>query len=327
MDKLSIIVPCYNEEQSIDLFYTEVEKIVKAIPDVEIEYLFIDDGSKDQTLAKVKKLHYKDERVKYISFSRNFGKEAAMYAGLEYAAGDFVVIMDADLQDPPSLLPEMLRIVREEDYDSVATRRVTRKGEPAIRSFFARQFYHLMNKISDIELMDGARDYRLMTRQYVDALLRLKETNRFSKGLFGWVGFKTKWMEFENIPRSAGETKWSFWKLVQYSMEGVISFSEVPLYWSSMLGAGMCGVSLAAIIFIIVRQLLFGGSAFGWPSMACIVIFIGGIQLLSIGILGLYFSKAYLEVKKRPIYIEKELCVENASGNKNEESTDSDVDL
>lgn len=310
MDQLSIIVPCYNEEQTVELFYTEVEKTVERMPDIQTDYLFVDDGSTDRTLEKVKELHVRDKRVKYISFSRNFGKEAAMYAGLEHVSGEYAVIMDADLQDPPMLLPEMLRIIREEQYDSVATRRVTRKGEPPIRSFYARQFYHIMNKISDVELMDGARDYRFMTRKYVNAVLSLKEFNRFSKGIFGWVGFRTKWLEFENQERAAGETKWSFWKLVQYSLQGIISFSETPLYIASILGGGMCGVALLAIIFIIVRQLLFGGSAFGWPSMACIVILIGGIQLLSIGILGLYFSKMYLEIKHRPIYIMSEACIE-----------------
>ncbi len=327
MDRLSIIVPCYNEEQTVELFYTEVEKMVQYMPDIQTDYLFVDDGSTDRTLEKVKELHVKDKRVKYISFSRNFGKEAAMYAGLEHASGDYVVIMDADLQDPPSLLPEMLRIVREEHFDSVATRRVTRKGEPPIRSFCARQFYHIMNKISDVELMDGARDYRFMKRKYVNAVLSLKESNRFSKGIFGWVGFKTKWLEFENQERAAGETKWSFWKLVQYSLQGIVSFSETPLYIASILGGGMCGVALLAIIFIIVRQLLFGGSAFGWPSMACIVILIGGIQLLSVGILGLYFSKMYLEIKHRPIYIEKEICVDDMYGNENEKSTNINVNL
>lgn len=310
MDQLSIIVPCYNEEQTVELFYTEVEKMIQYMPDIQTDYLFVDDGSTDRTLEKVKELHVRDKRVKYISFSRNFGKEAAMYAGLEHISGEYAVIMDADLQDPPMLLPEMLRIIREEQYDSVATRRVTRKGEPQIRSFCARQFYHIMNKISDVELMDGARDYRFMTRKYVNAVLSLKEFNRFSKGIFGWVGFRTKWLEFENQERSAGETKWSFWKLVQYSLQGIVSFSETPLYIASVLGGGMCGVALLAIIFIIVRQLLFGGSAFGWPSMACIVILIGGIQLLSIGILGLYFSKMYLEIKHRPIYIMSETCID-----------------
>lgn len=310
MEKISVVVSCYNEEESIPLFYNEIKKVMEIMKEFQFEVLFVDDGSKDRTLEVAKELAKKDECIKYVSFSRNFGKEAAMYAGLEHVSGEYAVIMDADLQDPPMLLPEMLRIIREEQYDSVATRRVTRKGEPPIRSFCARQFYHIMNKISDVELMDGARDYRFMTRKYVNAVLSLKEFNRFSKGIFGWVGFRTKWLEFENQERSAGETKWSFWKLVQYSLQGIVSFSETPLYMASVLGGGMCGVALLAIIFIIVRQLLFGGSAFGWPSMACIVILIGGIQLLSIGILGLYFSKMYLEIKHRPIYIMSETCID-----------------
>jgi glycosyltransferase involved in cell wall biosynthesis len=247
--------------------------------------------------------------VEYISFSRNFGKEAAIYAGLCRAKGDYAAIMDADLQDPPALLPDLYRAVAEEGYDSAATRRVTRKGEPPIRSFFARRFYRIMNRISDVELMDGARDFRLMNRKYVDALLSLQEYNRFSKGLYGWVGFKTKWFEFENVERVAGETKWSFWKLFQYSLEGIVAFSEVPLYLSSVLGALMCGVSFVAIIFIVIRQLLYHNSAYGWSSMICIIILLGGIQLLSIGILGMYFSKMYLEVKKRPIYIADEVAL------------------
>lgn len=306
MEKITIIVPCYNEEQTIHYFYEEMERVAAQMPQNTFEYLFVDDGSKDGTMRCIRELRGKDEKVKFVSFSRNFGKEAAIYAGLTHASGDYVAIMDADLQDPPALLPEMYRAVTEEGYDSAATRRVTRKGEPPIRSFFARCFYHLMNRISDVELMDGARDYRLMNRQYVDALLSLGEYNRFSKGLFGWVGFKTKWIEFENVERIAGETKWSFWKLFKYSLDGIVAFSSTPLYISSILGAGMCGVALIAIIFIIVRQLLFGGSAYGWPSMACIVILMGGLQLLCIGILGLYLSKAYLEVKHRPIYIAKE---------------------
>ena len=310
MEKITVIVPCYNEEAALHYYYKEMSRVMDEMNDVDFELLFINDGSKDKTLDIMMELANKDSRVKYISFSRNFGKEAAMYAGFENSTGDYVCLMDADLQDPPRLLPEMLKAIREEGYDSAATRRVTRKGEPPIRSFFARMFYKIMNKISDTELMDGARDYRLMTRQFVNALLELKEYNRFSKGLFGWVGFKTKWIEFENVERVAGETKWSFWKLVQYSLQGIVSFSETPLYMASVLGGGMCGVALLAIIFIIVRQLLFGGSAFGWPSMACIVILIGGIQLLSIGILGLYFSKMYLEIKHRPIYIMSETCIE-----------------
>lgn len=306
MKKISVIVPCYNEEQALHYFYEEMERVAAQMPENTFEYLFVDDGSRDGTLAVMRELRAKDARVRYVSFSRNFGKEAAIYAGLTHATGDYVAIMDADLQDPPSLLPEMYRAVTEEGYDSAATRRVTRKGEPPIRSFFARRFYTLMNRISDVELMDGARDYRLMNRKYVDALLSLQEYNRFSKGLFGWVGFRTKWIEFENVERIAGETKWSFWKLFKYSLDGIVAFSSTPLYLSSIIGAGMCGVAMLAIVFIIVRQLLFGGSAYGWPSMACIVILIGGLQLLCIGILGLYLSKAYLEVKHRPVYIVKE---------------------
>lgn len=313
MEKITVIVPCYNEEQAIHYFYEEIERVAAQMPENEFEYLFIDDGSKDGTMRCIRELREKDNKVKFVSFSRNFGKEAAIYAGLTHASGDYVAIMDADLQDPPSLLPEMYRAVTLEGYDSAATRRVTRKGEPPIRSFFARCFYRLMNHISDVELMDGARDYRLMNRQYVDALLSLGEYNRFSKGLFGWVGFKTKWLEFENVERIAGETKWSFWKLFKYSLDGIVAFSSTPLYISSILGAGMCGVALIAIIFIVVRQLLFGGSAYGWPSMACIVILMGGLQLLCIGILGLYLSKAYLEVKHRPIYIVKEEVTEKQS--------------
>jgi glycosyltransferase involved in cell wall biosynthesis len=307
MKKITVIVPCYNEEQSLHYFYEEIERVAAQMPDNCFEYLFVDDGSKDRTLDCIHELSEKDKKVKYISFSRNFGKEAAIYAGLTHATGDYVTIMDADLQDPPALLPEMYQAVTEEGYDSAATRRVTRKGEPPIRSFFARLFYRLMNRFSDVELMDGARDYRLMSRQYVDALLSMEEYNRFSKGLFGWVGFRTKWIEFENVERVAGETKWSFWKLFKYSLDGIVAFSSAPLYAVSILGAVMCGVSLIAIIFVIVRQLAFGGSAYGWPSLVCIILLMGGIQLLATGILGLYLTKTYLEVKRRPIYIAKEL--------------------
>lgn len=306
MDTITIVVPCYNEEKAIPYFYEEIQRVKKLMPEVKLELLLVDDGSKDGTLEQFHTLKEKDPSIKYISFSRNFGKEAAIYAGLEKAKGDYVAIMDADLQDPPALLPQMYDALTKEGYDSAATRRVTRKGEPPIRSFFARKFYKLMNKISDVELMDGARDFRLMNRKYVDALLSLKEYNRFSKGLFGWVGFKIKWIEFENVERVAGETKWSFWKLFKYSLDGIVAFSAAPLYVASILGALMCGVGFAAIIFIVIRQLLFHNSAYGWASMVCIIILLGGIQLLCIGILGLYFSKAYLEVKKRPIYISTE---------------------
>ena len=304
--KITAIVPCYNEEAALRFFYEEMKKTMQGMPDTEFELLFVNDGSKDGTLAVIKELASKDPRVKYVSFSRNFGKEAAIYAGLSYSDGDLTAIMDADLQDPPSLLPQMYRAIVEEGYDSVATRRVNRKGEPPIRSFFARCFYRLMNRISKADIVDGARDYRLMNRSFVDALLAMGEYNRFSKGLFGWVGFETKWLEYENVERVAGETKWSFWKLFLYSIDGIVAFSTMPLSIAAFFGVFMCAVSAVSIVFIIVRQLLYGGSAFGWPSMVCITMFLGGIQLLCIGILGSYLSKTYLEVKRRPIFICKE---------------------
>lgn len=308
MELISAIVPSYNEQEALPYFYKEICRIAEEFKkkDVEMEFIFVDDGSKDKTLEIIKNYAAEDERVHYVSFSRNFGKEAAIYAGLEAAKGDYAVLMDADLQDPPALLPEMYAAIKEEGYDSVATRRVTRKGEPVIRSFFARMFYKIMNKMSDVDLVDGARDYRLMKRVMVDAILSMTEYNRFTKGIFGWVGFKTKWLEYENTERVAGETKWSFWKLFKYSLEGIIGFSTMPLMIASWLGVIMCMVAAVAIIFVIVRQLLFGGSAFGWPSMVCIIALFSGIQLLCIGILGQYLSKTYLESKKRPIYIAKE---------------------
>ena len=308
--KITAVVPCYNEQEALGLFYEELNRVTAEMRDCEFEILFVNDGSKDRTLELMKELAEKDGRVKYISFSRNFGKEAAIYAGLEHASGDLVAIMDADLQDPPRLLPEMYRAVTEEGYDSVATRRVTRKGEPPIRSFFARMFYRLMNKMCKTEVVDGARDFRLMTRPFVDALLAMKEYNRFSKGLFGWVGFRTKWIEFENVERVAGETKWSFWKLLLYAIDGMVAFSTMPLSVAALIGILMCVIAAISIIFIIVRQLCFGGSAFGWPSMVCIMIFIGGVQLLCMGIMGQYLAKTYLEVKNRPIYICKETNIE-----------------
>lgn len=308
--KITAVVPCYNEQEALGLFYEELNRVTAEMRDCEFEILFVNDGSKDRTLELMKELAEKDGRVKYISFSRNFGKEAAIYAGLEHASGDLVAIMDADLQDPPRLLPEMYRAVTEEGYDSVATRRVTRKGEPPIRSFFARMFYRLMNKMCKTEVVDGARDFRLMTRPFVDSLLSMKEYNRFSKGLFGWVGFRTKWIEFENVERVAGETKWSFWKLLLYAIDGMVAFSTMPLSVAALIGILMCVIAVISIIFIIVRQLCFGGSAFGWPSMVCIMIFIGGVQLLCMGIMGQYLAKTYLEVKNRPIYICKETNIE-----------------
>lgn len=310
MDKISIIVPCYNEQEAIPIFYDAITKTAAEMPQVRLEVLFVNDGSKDASLAEMKKLAGQDDRVKYVSFSRNFGKEAAMYAGLSYADGDYVAIMDVDLQDPPSLLPEMYRIITTEDYDSVATRRVTRKGEPPIRSFFARRFYALMHRLSKTDIVDGARDYRLMTRQFVDELLRLGEYNRFSKGLFGWVGFNTKWLEYENVERSAGETKWSFWKLLIYSIEGIVGFTTAPLVMAAFFGIFFCVVAFLALCFIIIRTVLYGDPVSGWPSMTCIIIFLGGIQLFCIGILGEYLAKTYMETKHRPIFICKETNVE-----------------
>lgn len=303
MEKVSLVVPCFNEEEVLPYFYEEFCRVAEQLSDYNVEVIFIDDGSKDQTLSVVKKFSEKDARVKYLSFSRNFGKEAAIYAGFQHADGDYVAMLDADLQDPPSLLPEMLHAIKEEGYDSVATRRVSRKGEPPVRSFFARCFYKLMNKISTAEIMDGARDYRLMTRQFKDAILEISEYNRFSKGIFGWVGFKTKWIEFENVERKAGETKWSFWKLFKYSLEGIIGFSTAPLAMVSMLGVGVCVIAFLFLLFILVKTICFGDPVAGWPSMACMILMLGGIQLLCMGILGMYLSKTYLETKKRPIYI------------------------
>ena len=306
MEKISLIVPCYNEEEVLPLFYREVTRVAGMMGECAFEFLFVDDGSRDGTMKVLRELAAQDERVKYVSFSRNFGKEAAMYAGFTHASGDYVAVMDADLQDPPALLPEMMAAIREEGYDSVATRRVTRKGEPPIRSFFARCFYKLMRRISKTEMVDGARDYRLMTRQFVNSLLELGEYNRFSKGLYGWVGYKTKWLEYENVERAAGETKWSFWKLLLYSIEGIVAFSAAPLAIAAVSGILCCVLAFLFIVFIVVRTLMFGDPVSGWPSLVCIILLIGGLQLLSIGILGEYLAKTYLEVKNRPIFICKE---------------------
>ena len=304
MKKISVIVPCYNEEEALPLFYDTFLKETAAM-EVEWEFVFVDDGSRDGTLAGFRALHEKDERVHYVSFSRNFGKESAMFAGLEKATGDYVAIMDVDLQDPPALLPDMLRGIEEEGYDCVASRRVTRKGEPPIRSFFARAFYRLINKISKTEIVDGARDFHLMTRQMVDAILSLTEVGRFSKGLFSWVGFKTKWLEYENIERVAGETKWSFWKLLLYSIDGIIAFSTAPLAIASIAGVLFCVLAFAMLLFFFFKTILFGDPVAGFPATICIILLLGGIQLFCIGILGQYLSKTYLETKKRPIYITK----------------------
>ena len=302
--KISVVVPCYNEQESILLFYEEINKVSEGM-EQEFEFIFVNDGSSDHTLECMKELSEKDARVKYVSFSRNFGKEAAIHAGFSKAEGDYIVMMDADLQDPPCLLPEMLSYM-EQGYDSVATRRVTRKGEPPIRSFFARMFYKIINKISNVDIVDGARDYRLMTAQMKDAILAMPEYNRFSKGIFGWVGFRTKWLEYENVERVAGETKWNFWKLFLYSIEGIIAFSTAPLVLSSVFGMLFCILSFALIVFIIVRTILFGDPVAGWPSLVCIMFFIGGIQLFCHGITGQYLSKTYLETKNRPKYIIKD---------------------
>ena len=303
MEKISVIVPCYNEEESLPFFYKEMVKVMDEMNDFSFEIIGINDGSSDNTLKELKNLANKDNRVKYISFSRNFGKEAAIYAGLENSKGEYVVMMDADLQDPPKLLPEMMKYIKEEGYDSVATRRVTRKGEPPVRSFFARMFYKIMNKISKTEIVDGARDYRLMTRQFVNSLLELSEYNRFSKGLFGWVGYNTKWIEFENQERVAGTTKWNFWKLFTYAIDGIVGFSTQPLLIAAFLGVLFCLIAFVMIVVIIVKTLAFGDPVSGWPSLACIIFLVGGVNLFCTGIIGEYLAKVYLEVKNRPIYI------------------------
>jgi len=315
MDKnilISIVVPVYNEEESIPLFMNSILEVASQMPSpvgynsAIFEYIFVNDGSADSTLAVLKSMCEKYHQVKYISFSRNFGKEAALFAGLEAAKGDYIAVMDADLQDPPTLLPQMLAAIIDEGFDCVATRRVTRNGEPPIRSFFARIFYKLINKISDTQMVDGARDYRLMTRQVVDAVLSLKEYNRFSKGLFSWVGFSTKWIEFENIPRIAGDTKWSFSKLFLYSLEGIVAFSIKPLMIASLFGILFCFIAILSLAFIVVRWLIFGDPVDGWASTVTIILLVGGIQLFSIGILGQYVAKSYMEGKRRPIFIVKE---------------------
>ena len=302
-ETISVIIPCYNEREAINYLYEELHQVIDAMREEEFELIFIDDGSTDGTLRELRSLAKEDATVKYISFSRNFGKEAAIYAGLESATGDYVAIMDADLQDPPSLLPELFRAVSEGGYDSAAPRRVTRKGEPPIRSLFARAFYKIINKMTDVEIVDGARDFRLMNRKFVQGLLRLREYNRFSKGLFGWVGYKTKWIEFENIERVAGETKWAFWKLFKYSIEGIVAFTTVPLVVSSFLGFFICLLAIVAMGFVVVRYLLYGDPVSGWPSLVCIMMFLSGIQLFLIGVQGQYLGKMYMEIKERPLYL------------------------
>ncbi len=307
MELLSVIVPSYNEEENIFDFYGELMKNAPFFQsrELDVEVIYIDDGSKDKTAEKVKELAARDARVHLVSFSRNFGKEAAIYAGLKKAKGDYSVLMDCDLQDPPALLPDMFRYI-DEGFDSVATRRVSRKGEPPIRSLFARMFYRIMNKISKTEIVDGARDYRLMKRQVVDAILAMAEYNRFTKGIFGWVGYETKWLEYENVERKKGETKWSFWKLFLYSLDGITAFSTVPLAVASFMGVLFCGLAFLMIVFTIVRKLIFGDPTSGWPSLVCIILLCSGVQLFCLGIVGQYLSKTYMEVKKRPIYLVKE---------------------
>ena len=311
-DLISIIVPCYNEEESLRLFHQAVRKTEKEMPDCRFEILLINDGSKDKTVEVMRELAKEDPDVSYFSLSRNFGKEAAMFAGFCNARGDYAAVMDADLQDPPDLLPEMYRILKSGEYDSVAARRVSRAGEPPIRSWFARRFYSLINKISDADIVDGARDFRLMKREMVDAILAMSESNRFSKGIFGWIGFRTYWMPYKNVERVAGETKWSFWGLLGYAIDGIVNFSHVPLDIASWFGILMTGISFLAILFIIVRKLLFGDPVAGWASTACIITFIGGIQLLCLGIMGKYLATVYQEVKKRPHFIISETNRDNA---------------
>lgn len=306
MPKISIVVPCYNEQAALPLFYQEITRVAGEMDEVEFEFVFIDDGSKDDTLPTLRRLAAQDGRVRFVSLSRNFGKEAGMLAGLEAATGDFVATMDADLQDPPALLPELYKAVTEEGYDCAATRRTTRAGEPPIRSFFARMFYKLINRISDADIVDGARDYRLMRRAMVDAILSMREYNRFSKGIFGWVGFKTKWVPFVNVERVAGETKWSFWKLFLYSLEGIIAFSTAPLALASVLGVLICLIAFVFVMVVLVKTLAFGDPVGGWPSTMCVMLFLGGMQLLCIGISGQYLAKTYLETKRRPVYLVRE---------------------
>lgn len=305
MYKLSIIVPCYNEEETVEIFYQETQKVIKQLQ-CDYEFLFVNDGSKDKTLQKLRFLSQKDANVRYLSFSRNFGKESALFAGLKAATGDLITVMDADLQDPPELLPEMVKAIFDEGYDCVGTRRTTRDGEPVIRSFFARMFYRIVNRIGEVEMVDGARDFRLMTRQMVDSILELSEYNRFSKGLFSWVGYKTKYLTFENRERVAGQTSWSFWSLFKYSIDGIINFSEAPLNIASFIGAISCVGAVVAMIVVIIKTLIFKDPTTGWPSLVSIILFMGGLQLLCLGIIGKYIAKIFLETKKRPHYIVKE---------------------
>ncbi len=300
---VSLIIPCYNEEEVLPILHEELCRVCGGLDKYTFEFLFVNDGSKDNTLDVLKKMSETDDRVVYLSFARNFGKEAAMYAGFCNAKGEYVAVMDADMQDPPSLLPEMLAILERGEYDSVATRRSTRKGEPRIRSFFARRFYKIINKISDADVVDGARDFRLMRRDMVDAIVKMGEYNRFSKGIFGWVGFRTYWLSYDNIERAAGQTKWSFWKLFKYSIDGIVNFSQVPLSIASWTGVTFTVVSFIMVLIVFFRRLIFGDPVAGWASTACIIMFIGGVQLFCMGIMGQYLAKIYLETKRRPHFI------------------------
>ncbi len=309
MKLLSVVVPCYNEEKALPYFYEEMSKMAEYMQRryrLEFEFIFVDDGSKDKTVSVIKELSRTDARVKYISFSRNFGKEAALLAGLEYAKGEYVSVMDADLQDPPELLDDMYLALADGDYDCAAACRVTRNGEPPVRSWFAKLFYKLINKISNAEIKDGARDFRLMKRCVVDAILSMREYNRFSKGIFGWVGFKTKWIDYENVERVAGDTKWSFTKLLLYSIDGIVAFSTVPLSVAALLGMLFCVIAFVMILVIITKTLIWGDPVAGYPSMVCIIFLLSGVQLFTIGILGQYIAKTYMETKQRPQYIVRE---------------------
>lgn len=300
---LSIVVPCYNEQDMIEQFYQVVKQELEKLPELEVEFVFVDDGSKDDTLLKMEGLHRRDRRVRFISFSRNFGKEAALLAGLEHTQGDYVAVMDVDLQDPPTMLPEMYVALESGKYDVAAARRVSRKGEPPIRSFFARKFYKLINRMSKVEMVDGARDFRMMTRQVVEAVISMREYNRYSKGLFSFVGFRTKWLKYENVQRAAGETHWSFWGLLVYAIEGICAFSTVPLVLAAVMGLVFCLAAFVGIIVIVAKTLMFGDPVGGWPSMICVILFVGGVQLLALGVIGQYLAKTYLETKGRPVYI------------------------
>lgn len=321
-DIISIVVPCHNEEEMVPIFHKEITAVSDQLPDAVFELIFVNDGSKDATLAELKRLASLDERVHYLSFSRNFGKEAAMVAGLRHATGNYVAVMDADLQDPPAMLVEMVALIRTGEYDCIGTKRLDRKGEPPIRSFFARQFYHLINRISDTEIVDGARDFRLMTRQMVDAVLEMTEYNRFSKGIFSWVGFETKYLSYENQERVAGKTTWSFWSLFKYSLDGIVAFSEAPLAIAAFTGFLSFAVAILAALILTVRTLVFGNATSGWTSLIVIILGMGGLQLLCLGILGKYLGKTFMETKRRPLYILKETDDALPTGRKEEQNDD-----